>query len=79
VDLSAWFDSTVSRSGNGGSIVLGSGSLIVGGRRRLRRDATAGKGGTVHLEIPQSHVSMSGSITARGGTALGSGSAVSAA
>ncbi|HVE43042.1 MAG TPA: hypothetical protein VNM14_24415 [Planctomycetota bacterium] len=74
VELSAWFDSTVSPSGNGGSIVLGSGSLIVADGGDSAGAATAGKGGTVHLEIPQSHVSIAGSITARGGTALGSGS-----
>ncbi len=73
VELSAWFDSTVSPSGSGGSIVLGSGSLVVADGGDSAGAANAGKGGAVHLEIPQSHVSIAGSITARGGTALGSG------
>jgi hypothetical protein len=73
VELSAWFDSTVTPAGSGGSIVLNPESLIAADGGSSSGGAGAGKGGTVHLEIPQSHISIAGSITARGGTALGDG------
>jgi len=73
VELSAWFDSMASLSGSGGSIVLNPESLIAADGGASTGPSPAGKGGTVHLEIPQSHVSIAGSVTARGGAAQGSG------
>jgi hypothetical protein len=73
VDLAAWFDSTGPLSGSGGSITLSPSSLVIADGGHSSGAANAGKGGTVHLEIPEGSVTMSGSVAARGGTAQGSG------
>jgi len=74
VDLLCEFDSTRSTSGSGGSITLTSSSVITAGGGDSTGSAPAGKGGVVHLEIPEATISISGVISARGGAASGSGS-----
>jgi hypothetical protein len=73
IELSAWFDSTQPIPGTGGSILLGSSSALTADGGRSTGAAEGGKGGTVHLEIPEGKVSISGLVGARGGAALGSG------
>ncbi|MCI0589659.1 MAG: hypothetical protein L0323_22820 [Planctomycetes bacterium] len=72
-DFAAWFDSIGPLAGTGGSITLSPSSLVVADGGDSAGTATAGRGGTVHLEVPEGAVSMGGSMTARGGFALGSG------
>jgi len=72
-NLFAYFDSGSSPSGTGGSIRLGVANLITAHGGDSAGSATAGKGGTVHLEVPQGDVSIAGTISARGGNARGNG------
>ena len=73
IELSAWFDPTQSAGGSGGSILLGSASILNADGGSSTGAAAAGKGGTIHLEIPEARVSLGGVVSARGGSALGSG------
>lgn len=73
IDLSAWFDPVATPAGTGGSILLASPSVLTADGGSSTGTAAAGKGGTIHLEIPEARISISGVVAARGGAALGSG------
>jgi hypothetical protein len=73
IDLSAWFDPTMTPAGSGGSIELGPSSALTADGGASAGVAEGGKGGTIHLEIPEGHVSIAGLMAARGGAARGSG------
>jgi hypothetical protein len=72
-EFTAWFDSTGTVAGSGGSIMFEATSQVVADGGNSAGTAPAGKAGIVHLEVPQGTVTMSGSISAHGGTAQGSG------
>lgn len=73
IELSAWFDPSTASGGSGGSILLSSASALTADGGSSAGASAAGKGGTVHLEIPEARVSISGLVAARGGSAHGSG------